>query len=261
VSVCLTDTIRSQSFSLSQRFNPARASWLCFAPHPPIGFRSSELFPLGQPWHLSVLAALMPFQPARVSLELPRTPPSPLSDGCPCATSRSPEGERRVYRCNSNGESRHQPDPRFTEVDQGPGERPRPPTEREHQAHAATLPGLRKAGWSSTDRLVPTTTERCSDRESVLDRWRLSERTSRCSHDLFPLRGLPIRPLGSRPPLMCLLRRGSRHLAVPWPVVSRHFRVSIRLDLGVTPKTDPNLLGVCNLFRSPEALQLSRANP
>jgi len=49
VPVYLTDTIRSQSFSLSQRFEPARASWLCFAPHPPLGFRSSEPFPLGQP--------------------------------------------------------------------------------------------------------------------------------------------------------------------------------------------------------------------
>ena len=112
-----------------------------------------------------------------------------------------------------------------------------------------------------SDRLVPTTSEHCSDRESVLERSRLDERTSRCSHDLFPLRGLPIRPLGSRPPIMCLLRRGSPHLAVCWPVASRHFRVSIRLDLGITPKSDSNLLGVCNLFRSPKALQRSRANP
>jgi hypothetical protein len=48
--VCLTDTVRSQGFSPSQRFDPARASWLCFAPHPPLGFLwPSELFPLGQP--------------------------------------------------------------------------------------------------------------------------------------------------------------------------------------------------------------------
>jgi hypothetical protein len=49
VPVCLSDTVRSQGFSPSQRFDPARASWLCFAPHPPLGFRSSELFPFGQP--------------------------------------------------------------------------------------------------------------------------------------------------------------------------------------------------------------------
>jgi hypothetical protein len=38
VLVCLSSTIRSQGFSPSQRFDPARALWLCFAPHPPIGF-------------------------------------------------------------------------------------------------------------------------------------------------------------------------------------------------------------------------------
>jgi len=38
VSVCLTDTIRSRGFSPSQRFEPAWTSWLCFAPHPPLGF-------------------------------------------------------------------------------------------------------------------------------------------------------------------------------------------------------------------------------
>jgi hypothetical protein len=36
--VCLTDTIRSQSFSPSQRLDPPVASWLCFTPHPSIGF-------------------------------------------------------------------------------------------------------------------------------------------------------------------------------------------------------------------------------
>jgi hypothetical protein len=38
VPICLLDTVRSQGFSPSQRFDPARALWLCFAPHPPIGF-------------------------------------------------------------------------------------------------------------------------------------------------------------------------------------------------------------------------------
>jgi hypothetical protein len=44
-TVCLSVTIRSQSFSLSQRLDPARALWLCFAPHPPMGFRPSKPFP------------------------------------------------------------------------------------------------------------------------------------------------------------------------------------------------------------------------
>jgi hypothetical protein len=42
---CLTGTIRSQGFSPSQRFNPARALRLCFTSHPPIGFLASRAFP------------------------------------------------------------------------------------------------------------------------------------------------------------------------------------------------------------------------
>jgi hypothetical protein len=38
VPVCLTDTVRSQGFSPSQRLDPARAAWLCFTPLPPLGF-------------------------------------------------------------------------------------------------------------------------------------------------------------------------------------------------------------------------------
>jgi hypothetical protein len=45
VSVCLTDTIRSQGFSPSQRLYPAGASWLCFTPLPPIGFTAFRAFP------------------------------------------------------------------------------------------------------------------------------------------------------------------------------------------------------------------------
>lgn len=37
VLVYLANTIRSQGFAPSQRFNPARALWLYFMPHPPIG--------------------------------------------------------------------------------------------------------------------------------------------------------------------------------------------------------------------------------
>lgn len=39
----LTNTVRSQRFSRSQRFTPTRTLRLCFAPHPPLGFRSSKL--------------------------------------------------------------------------------------------------------------------------------------------------------------------------------------------------------------------------
>jgi hypothetical protein len=43
VPACLTGTIRSQSFSLSQRLDPHSSSWLCFTPHPLIGFLPPEL--------------------------------------------------------------------------------------------------------------------------------------------------------------------------------------------------------------------------
>jgi hypothetical protein len=67
--VCLTNTIRSQGFSPSQRLNPTRASWLCFAPHPPIGFRPSKLFPLNQPFRLSTFVTLLPLVNRRTSWE------------------------------------------------------------------------------------------------------------------------------------------------------------------------------------------------
>jgi hypothetical protein len=60
VPVCLTDTIRPQGFSPSRRFDPARAVWVCFTPHPPLGFWPSELFPRGQPLRLSAPDALLP---------------------------------------------------------------------------------------------------------------------------------------------------------------------------------------------------------
>jgi hypothetical protein len=43
--VCLSGTLRSQGFSPSQRFSPARALRLCFASHPPIGFPVFRAFP------------------------------------------------------------------------------------------------------------------------------------------------------------------------------------------------------------------------
>jgi hypothetical protein len=93
----------------------------------------------------------------------------------------------------------------------------------------------------------PSTSEPCSDWESVPGRPRLSERSSRCSHDLFPLRGFPAQPLGLRPPLMRLLVHVSRRPKTRCPVESRRFRVSIRLGLGATPKSGANPREVCNL--------------
>jgi len=45
VTVCLTVTLRSQRFSRSQRFDPARTSQLCFMLQPPMGFPASSAFP------------------------------------------------------------------------------------------------------------------------------------------------------------------------------------------------------------------------
>lgn len=39
---CLTNTLRSQRFSRPQRLSPTGTLRLCFAPHPPLGFWSSE---------------------------------------------------------------------------------------------------------------------------------------------------------------------------------------------------------------------------
>lgn len=62
-------------------------------------------------------------------------------------------------------------------------------------------------------------------------RRRVNVTWSRCSLDLFPLRGIPTRPLGLTPPLVHLrarhLRRGAR---------GRCYRVSIRSNLGAAPE-------------------------
>jgi len=147
VSGYLTDTIRSRSFSLPQRLEPARASWLCFAPHPPIGFWPSELFPRGRPEHLSMPVALLPFRPARVSFEFPRGPPSPL----PASTSSQPFAGRslppRFARATPTKSSSISPNPARRS---GPRscERLEPPTGHARERTKRLLPDLRKAVWS-----------------------------------------------------------------------------------------------------------------
>jgi hypothetical protein len=56
---CRGCTNRPQGFSPSRRRTPTRTSWLCFTPHPPLGFWSSERSPLRQPQYLSILVALL----------------------------------------------------------------------------------------------------------------------------------------------------------------------------------------------------------
>jgi hypothetical protein len=85
----------------------------------------------------------------------------------------------------------------------------------DHQRHTAGDPGSRAL-------LRPGV------RHSVR---RVNVTRSRCSPDLFPLRGVPTPPLGVSPPLVhlaaCHLRKGARR---------RCFRVSIRSGLAATPE-------------------------
>jgi len=89
VQRCLGCTVRSQGFSPSQRFSPTRTSWLCFTPHPPLGFWSSELFPRRQPRYLSISAALLSIRQRPGAAGCPsiqfalavRHPPRPSSVG------------------------------------------------------------------------------------------------------------------------------------------------------------------------------------
>jgi hypothetical protein len=67
---CLPDAFRSQRFSRSQRFDPTDALWLCFTPHPSLGFRPSELFPRRQPSCLSTRDALLSFLHAVTPTEI-----------------------------------------------------------------------------------------------------------------------------------------------------------------------------------------------
>jgi hypothetical protein len=78
-----------QGFSPSRRFTPTRTSWLCFTPHPPLGFWSSELFPLRQPRYLSISVALLSFrQPPGFTGE----PVSPCGPRSPSSASPSMMG-------------------------------------------------------------------------------------------------------------------------------------------------------------------------
>jgi hypothetical protein len=168
-SVCLTDAIRSQGFSPSQRFDPARASWLCFTPHPPTGFRPSELFPLSQSLRLSTPVALMSlgqlhaFRTSRLALrprswtirpDLPHAKTEPLTSARATLhhnlginrARRRPRvvavlGERLRPRQRASTQSFGQGGPRFCERSFGeprPGHGPRlqslAPTERPYSS-------------------------------------------------------------------------------------------------------------------------------
>jgi hypothetical protein len=68
----LTGAIRSQGFSPSQRLDPLGTSWLCFAPHPSIGFTASRASP-AQPAVAPLDARCSP----AVQVSAPERPKSP----------------------------------------------------------------------------------------------------------------------------------------------------------------------------------------
>lgn len=163
MSVYLTDTIRSRSFSLPQRIEPARASWLCFAPHPPLGFRPPEPFPLSQPVHLSMPSALLPFRPTPTSA---RVAPSSIVAPTFTALPQSPEVRKRIVvfaratlsNCLGIYRTSSPPKRRF-HSESGQNRRPGVSTK---------LPQRRirvreRSVGDNSGRHVPTTSERCSD--------------------------------------------------------------------------------------------------
>jgi len=138
---CLDCAIRPQGFSPSRRLSPTRASWLCFAPHPPIGFWSSEPSPLRQPRYLSISVALLSFrQPFGLTGEpvLPRAlafhrPPRPL---------RTRYHPRSIHAPPSRARHHLHAIPTFVGADEG--ERPvrsRGLTRGVHPVRASPIPG------------------------------------------------------------------------------------------------------------------------
>jgi hypothetical protein len=202
----------------------------------------------------------MPFQPAQVSLEQARAPPSPLLS----LTS----GRSSAHRANTVLSARVTP-PVISASAQSPfhrsgaksGRAAATADEGSTQSSQLGASGSAKGRTKRSPAGVSLRLQSVAPTESPYSKHiSLERRPSRCSHDLFPLRGVPTQPLGSRPPLMCLLRLVPRRLATLWAEVLRHFRVSIRLSLEAAPKTGSNLREVSYLFRSPATLQQSQAN-
>lgn len=146
-SVCLPDAFRSQSFSPSQRFSPGHSSWLCFTPHPPLGFMDLQSFSHPTSRDVSRHPVL--------SCRRPRPHnETTFRSACPVWHLQriGPTSGRSMSLC----------------AQQWSGSR------------ALLLPGIRHSPL------------------------RVNVAESRCSLGLHPLRGLPARPMGERPPLLHL---------------------------------------------------------
>lgn len=94
VPAYLTGTVRSQSFSLSQRFNPTGALRPCFMPQPPTGFSGLQSFSRpDQPQSLTAPVALVPLG----RLPCRRTDAEPSSTSEPCSGRASVTHVRVVH--------------------------------------------------------------------------------------------------------------------------------------------------------------------
>jgi hypothetical protein len=190
----------------------------------------------------------------------PRASFAPARVG-PSPTSHSPFATHVRARATPTESLGISPISNSTEVKPGSSERPGPLTRSDARSAHIGASGSRKVGWSFL-RQARACDFRALLRLSVRTRGaRLGARSSRCSPDLWPLRGLPARPLGLRPPLLRLLGLEPPRPKTDWLGALRHYRVSIRPNLGATPKTDSNLRGVCNLVRSPKTLEQPWATP
>jgi hypothetical protein len=124
--VYLTEAVRSRGFSPPQRFDPPRASWLCFTPHPPLGFvvvfRAFPTRPAVTP--LGVRCSPAVWLARSSSRANPR--PTPYSrEGMLPARLRSPNGARDPDSASSS-RARHRPSTLLAEASRVLGERPRP---------------------------------------------------------------------------------------------------------------------------------------
>lgn len=99
----------------------------------------------------------------------------------------SPDRECFVCPCNPDSEPQHQLVSGPTEVSCDSSERLKPPTERMRGLAQRRFPVRKWPFGVPFCRREPTTSERCSDRESVPGCPPLSRYSSRCSLDLFPL--------------------------------------------------------------------------
>jgi hypothetical protein len=170
---CLSGALRSRGFSPPQRFDPPRASWLCFAPHPPLGFSwSSELFPLCQPWRLSAPSALLPFGWLVATLE--RTRESPRAPGRGMLLAHLPLAERHPEPGALHLPAELDIDPRSCSPKRaGLWARGRDPVAVSTQRQMPSTVGSRKATRNALARHEPATSEPCSGRASVLGNARL----------------------------------------------------------------------------------------